>query len=671
MGLRWKSGLWLAALLALLSLFALLAGRAGLDAFRDHFGAGFARNHALLQAQKLVTLITRELSLSQRLAELESVRRFLRGGDASGQAGIDAERFRRAFTDASVFLIAHDSGHYYFSDGAAPDAWVKPSYTLQRGDPKDGWYFATVRDARPYALNVNVDEKLKVTKVWFNVLVREDEGGRILGLAGSGLDLTRFLATFVGTVDSGVTNFIINGDGAILAHPDESLIEYAALTKAAPRRTLHGLVEDGADRKALDGMLAGLREAPGSGGGVLRVDLQGQPRVLGAAYVPELDWYVITAVDLGAAQVIDETVLWPLALGAIALLLLFAAAVSMGVDRLILRPLVRLTDSARRIAAGDYRQRLRTRRSDELGSLTRAFDGMARQIDAHTSELESRVAERTRDLAQARDRIAATHRQIQDSIRYAGLIQHAMLPQRELLRALPDDHFVLWQPRDTVGGDFYLFREAPGQFLVGIVDCAGHGVPGAFMTMIAHAGFDLAVQELGLSDPAALLRRMDSATRTLLPGDAASRHLATNMDVGLCHLDLATGRVTFAGAHADLYRCEGTRCEQIRGSRRSIGERRRAIYENVILADGPGCTYYLTTDGFLDQAGGERGYGFGNRRFADALGGIAAQPMKSQEEALRRRLADHQGSCPQRDDITVIGFRIPGRAAAPGPVSGE
>lgn len=670
MGLRGKSGLWLAALLALLGLFALLAGRAGLDAFRDHFGAGFARNHALLQAQKLVTLITRELSLSQRLAELESVQRFLRGTDNSGQAGIDAERFRRAFTDASVFLIAHDTGHYYFSDGTAPDPWVKPSYTLQRGDPKDGWYFATVRDARPYALNVNVDEKLKVTKVWFNVLVRDDEGGRVLGLAGSGLDLTRFLATFVGTLDPGVTNFIINGDGAILAHPDQSLIEYSALTKAAPRRTLHGLVEDGADREALDGMLAGLRDAPGSGG-ALRVDLQGQPRVLGGAYVPALDWYVITAVDLGAAQVIDETVLWPLALGAIALLLLFAAAVSMGVDRLILRPLVQLTDSAQRIAVGDYRQRLHTRRSDELGSLTRAFDGMARQIDAHTSELESRVTARTRDLAQARDRIAATHREIQDSIRYGALIQHAMLPHRELLHALPDDHFVLWQPRDTVGGDFYLFREAPGQFLVGIVDCAGHGVPGAFMTMIAHAGFDLAVQELGLADPAALLTRMDSATRTLLPGDAASRHLATSMDVGLCHVDVATGCVTFAGAHVDLYRCDGTRCEQIRGSRRSIGERRRAIYDNVIVADGPGCTYYLTTDGFLDQAGGERGYGFGTRRFAGTLGEIAAQPMKSQEEALRRHLADHQGSCPQRDDVTVIGFRIPGRAAAPGPVSGE
>jgi len=491
----------------------------------------------------------------------------------------------------------------------------------------------------------------------------------VLGLAGTGLDLTRFLADCCATGDAGITSMIVSGDGAILAHPDPALIEYSALTKVSPQRTLHRLIAREADRAALERSFAELRSSGGSA--TLELEIDHQPRIVGAAYVPELDWYVISAVDIGAASVIDEAALWPLVLAALALLVLFAAGVSMGVDRLILQPLVGLTESARRLAAGDYALRLHSPRSDELGELTRVFDGMARQIDAHTRELEGRVAERTHDLAAARDRIAAAHRQIQDSIRYAGLIQHAMLPQIALGRALPDEHFVLWQPRDTVGGDLYLFREGDGAFLIGVVDCAGHGVPGAFMTMIAHAAFDLAVQECGLADPAALLARMDAAIRALLPDESTSRHLATNMDAGVCHVDVASGRVSFAGAHLDLYACTDGACERIRGSRRSLGERRHGTYQNRVLPVAAGTTYYLTTDGFLDQAGGAQGYGFGTRRFAETLAALAEQPMPAQAETLRRHLCEHQGSRAQRDDVAVLGFRIPARADAPGSTSPE
>lgn len=674
MGLRWKSGLWLTALLALLLLVALLAGRAGLDVFRQHFGAAYARNHALLHAQKLVTPITRELSLSQRLAELESVRAYLRDGRDPATAFADLERFRAAFSDGSAFLIANPSGRYHFTDRNDPAAAREPRYTLRPDEPKDAWFYATIRGGRPHTLNVNVDETLRVTKIWFNVLVRDDDSrdgnGPVLGLTGTGLDLTRFLAEFVATDDPGVTSLVVDGTGAILAHPDPALIEYAALTKTTPQRTLHRLVSREADRVALETSFAELRAARG-GGRTLELQFDGQPRILGAAYVPDLDWYVLSAVDAGAARVIDEAALWPIALAALLLFLVFAAGVSMGVDRLILQPLLGLTESARRLAAGDYGLRLASRRNDELGELTRVFDGMARQIDAHTRELEGRVVERTRDLATARDRIAEAHGQIQDSIRYAGLIQDGMLPQAALARALPERHFLLWQPRDTVGGDLYVFREDADGFLVGLVDCAGHGVPGAFMTMIAHAAFDLAVQELGLADPAALLGRMDAAIRTLLPDTAAGRHLATNMDAALCRVEHASGQVSFAGAHLDLYRCVGGSCTRIRGNRRSLGERRRGDYENHVMSAEAGTAYYLTTDGLLDQAGGAYGYGFGVRRFVETLAAMADQPMRARQEILLGALREHQGSRSQRDDIAVLGFTIPDRGDAPGTVNGE
>ncbi|QTQ36789.1 PPM-type phosphatase domain superfamily protein [Aromatoleum petrolei] len=628
-----------------------------------------------MHAQRLVTLITRELSLAQRLAELGSVREFLRDGEGAAATFADLERFRAAFADGSAFLIAHASGDYYFSDSPAAPGPLRPRYTLRRDEPKDAWYYATIAGGRPYALNVNVDETLRVTKVWFNVLVHDGDGGRILGLAGTGLDLTRFLADFVATGEAGATSLIVNGDGVILAHPDPALIEYSALTKASPQRTLQRLVAREDDRAALARTLAELRADPAASR-TLEIEFDGRRRIVGAAFVPQLDWYVLSAIDTDAAQVIDENLLWPLALAALALLVLFAAGVSVGANRLILQPLVGLTESARRLAAGDYGLRLHSGRQDELGELTRVFDGMARQIDAHTRELEARVAERTRDLAAARDRIAEAHRQIQDSIRYASLIQHAMLPQEALARALPGAHCVLWQPRDTVGGDLYLFRHDDDGFLLGLIDCAGHGVPGAFMTMIAHAAFDLAVHELGIADPAALLARMDTAIRSLLPEAIAGRQLATNMDAGLCHVDVANGVLRFAGAHLDLYRCVGGRCERIRGGRRSLGERRRGAHpnpthENQIMPAAGDATYYLSTDGFLDQAGGQHGFGFGASRFAELLATLAAQPMPAQAEALLHTLREHQGPRAQRDDVAVLGFCVPARAASPGQVSGE
>lgn len=663
MSLRWKSGLWLAALLGLVLFFAVFVGRLGFDAFRDRYGAAFARNQAQLQAQRLVTVINRELSLAQRLADLESIRRFLAGGRDRAAAFADLDRFRQAFADHSAFLIDNGSGNYYFDDGSASAGPLRASYTLVRDDPKDAWYFATIADPRPYAVNVNVDDKLKLTKVWFNVPVRD--GGRVLGMAGTGLDLTRFLAQFVATVDTGVTNFIIDRGGVIQAHPDRKLIEYASLTKANPERTVFRMVDRKDEREALRRVLDAEHGANATGA-TLTLHLAGVPRTLGVAYIPELDWFAIAAVDLDAASVLDETMAWRIALVAVVLLLLFAAAVTLGVDRLVLRPLVGLTGSARRIAAGDYRQELRSSRHDELGELTRVFDGMAQRIRTHTEELEQRVAERTRDLAEARDRIAAAHHQIQDSIRYASRIQAAMLPVRELEEVLGADHFVLWQPRDVVGGDCYVFRAGDGEFIAGLIDCAGHGVPGAIMTMIAHAAFDLALHEHGMADPAALLARMDAAARALLPAAPGLQRLATNMDVGLCHVDLASGRIRFAGAHMALYRCDGTRCEEIPGGRRSLGERRAAHYYNIALDAVPGATYYLSTDGFLDQAGGDKGYGFGTRRFTALLAEASALPMEEQARMLRRRLAEHQGERPQRDDIAVLGFRIPRRTTTSG-----
>ncbi|MBF3202250.1 histidine kinase, partial [Pseudomonas aeruginosa] len=129
-------------------------------------------------------------------------------------------------------------------------------------------------------------------------------------------------------------------------------------------------------------------------------------------------------------------------------------------------------------------------RQDEIGSLSKAFASMAEQVRRHTAELEDKVQERTQALEEANREMAAAQKKIGDSLDYASLIQRAILPDRQLSATLGEHHFILWKPRDVVGGDFYVYREQADGYLIGVVDCAGHGVPGALMTMLARAAID-------------------------------------------------------------------------------------------------------------------------------------------------------------------------------------
>ena len=142
-------------------------------------------------------------------------------------------------------------------------------------------------------------------------------------------------------------------------------------------------------------------------------------------------------------------------------------------------------------------------------------------------------------------------------------------------------------------------------------------------------------------------------------GDAVlSRALATNTDAGLVWLDRSRSRLLFSGAKIALYASDGETVEELHGGRRALGDKRQGEYQNHQLTLHPGWTYYMCTDGFLDQAGGEQGFGFGNRRFTEMLREHARLPLKEQYAVFASRLAEYQGELPQRDDITVLSFRF-------------
>lgn len=657
-GLRAKSllALVLAGLLALAP--AGLIGWQVLEGVRNHFGEAYARNFTQLKLQSILAPVSRDLALSLRLADSEVTRQWLQDEQNPEKKALffkEAEGYRQDFRSKSYFLASIGSLGFYFNDDKK-EASDQPRYILDQTKKSDSWFFSSIRQLEPYNINVNYDAHLKITQVWLNIIIRNGE--QVLGVAGTGLDLSTFLKDFISTDEAGITPLIINSNGAIQAHRNPALIATnQAASSAALEQTLAGQLQAGPEREALAAAMAQAQASPGRVSS-FRAILDGREQLLALAYIPELKWHVVTAIDLQAAQVLDQRWLNTAIAALVVLIVILLLAFAYAVEQLVLKPLRKLQLSASALAQGDFEVSLPPPSRDELGDLSQAFGIMARQIRNNTEELEAKVQARTQALEAANRDMQRAHKQINDSIDYASLIQKAILPNQQLLQQLGPHHFVLWRPRDVVGGDFYVFRAEEERYLVGVVDCAGHGVPGALMTMLARAALDHAMNQVGIAAPAAILSHTDSTMRGMLQHCELPRAIATNMDVGLAYVDRTRRILRFAGAKIGLYWSDGEQVGEYKGGRRAIGDRRVGSYTDTEIELQPGITYYLATDGFLDQAGGDLGYGFGNTRFAQLLRTHARLPMEQQASALDQALAEYQGEYPQRDDITILSFRF-------------
>jgi len=332
----------------------------------------------------------------------------------------------------------------------------------------------------------------------------------------------------------------------------------------------------------------------------------------------------------------------------LAVLLVIGVTISYRILSLrVVEPLSRLVRQANVIASTDTNELLTLRGNDEIGRLTEAFNAvLMRQRQAY--DLVDSAHQRLKDVT----------KQVDDSIQYAALLQKSILPNRQLRERFGNDHFILWQPRDTVGGDYYVFHEEGGRCLAGVADCAGHGVSGAMMTMLARAGIDRSIQLKGIASPAAVLQATNEGMHSILSEAQLSRGIATTMDVGLVLIDSESRSLRFAGAKISLYWSDGKTVDFIKGDNRSLWDRRTGDYHDHDVPLSPGFTYYLTTDGFLDQAGGEHGFGLGSDRFSQWILEHSCKPLADQHEAFSKALDVFKGDHPQRDDITMLSFRF-------------
>lgn len=249
---------------------------------------------------------------------------------------------------------------------------------------------------------------------------------------------------------------------------------------------------------------------------------------------------------------------------------------------------------------------------------------------------------------------------ILDSIQYAKNIQNAFLPDRSDLLGLFPNSFVYYKPKNIVSGDFYWVKESGKHTLLAVADCTGHGVPGALMSMIgAQKLNEVVVQSHTTSD---VLKGLNKEIKTALHQSESDTSMRDGMDIALCSVDVETGRVKYVGANRPLWivRKGETEVEEIKGTKKGLGgsteDDQDFITHELQLQKGD--TFYLFSDGYVDQFGGEDGKKLKTKKFKQILVDIQYKTMAEQKLYLHNFLEHWKADIEQVDDVLIVGVRL-------------
>ncbi len=360
-------------------------------------GTLFAEKQILFDRYRGMGALMQEVKLAETLARSGAIEAWARQEDnpVLRQKGIDElEHFREAFSDHSYFFVVGASGNYYFNDAANSYAGRQLSHRLSRDNPRDAWYFQTAALGAGCHLNVDHDDALAVTKVWINCVIRDGE--TVLGVLGSGLDLTSFIREVVDIPQTGVTAMFVDRSGAVQAHRDARLVDFHSLTKQmSNKKTVFSLLDRPADRVAMQGMMDHVTSSD-----VLVqsnfMRINGVEVLVGVGYLDRLGWYNVTIMDVD--KIIDRELFLPIGLLLGAIMLLSVGTVGFVFKRQVLDRLARVEGRFATVNGGKFAPGVVDAGTDEIGRMSRAFEAMAAQVSGNTARLEKAVAERTAEL---------------------------------------------------------------------------------------------------------------------------------------------------------------------------------------------------------------------------------------------------------------------------------
>jgi serine phosphatase RsbU (regulator of sigma subunit) len=294
------------------------------------------------------------------------------------------------------------------------------------------------------------------------------------------------------------------------------------------------------------------------------------------------------------------------------------------------------------------------------------------KFEFNDKELETIVLNDITELERMNKELEELYKHTKDSIDFASLIQRAMVPIEEDMKNYFKDEFAIWLPKDIVGGDVWSFESLRNkdECLLMVIDCTGHGVPGAFVTMIVKAIEREIVSKLQKHkefdiSPAIILEYFNKTMKKLLKQDNEMCFSNAGFDGCVIYYNRREQILKFAGANIPLFYVEDNKVKMLKGDRYSVGYKQCDFnhkYKEKILNVKEGMKFYVSTDGYIDQIGGEKDFPFGKKRFQKLIEQYHNKPMEEQKKIFLDKWEEYKGNYEQVDDITLIGFEIDKRS---------
>lgn len=304
-----------------------------------------------------------------------------------------------------------------------------------------------------------------------------------------------------------------------------------------------------------------------------------------------------------------------------------------------------------------------------IRTLRRRSEMLEETVKERTSEVVEQKKEAERQKAEAehqKEIVEEKQQEITDSITYAKRIQDAILPSDELIKQLLPESFVMYRPKDIVAGDFYWFEQInEEELIIAAADCTGHGVPGAMVSVVCNNAMNRTVREFGITDPGALLDKTKELVINQFEQSGERLETTTGetirdgMDISICKIHLTAGTISWAGANNPIWIIRNDELIEIKGNKQPVGKFEPSVpfvTHNFPIEQGD--QFYLFSDGYADQFGGEKGKKFKSASLKKLLLSIHQQSISEQLEELEKNFDDWKSDYEQLDDVCVIGFRL-------------
>ncbi|MEO1051699.1 MAG: PAS domain S-box protein [Bacteroidota bacterium] len=285
------------------------------------------------------------------------------------------------------------------------------------------------------------------------------------------------------------------------------------------------------------------------------------------------------------------------------------------------------------------------------------------EYDEETEKLES-VLVVSHDITEMKlieMEIKNKNKKIADSINYAKRIQGAILPNTHIINKTLPDSFILYKPKDVVSGDFPWYTQTAEGIYMAAVDCTGHGVPGALLSLIGYFLLNDIVKSRKITDPGVILDQLDEGVTQTLRQDQDDSKTKDGMDIALCKINPDGKTIEYAGAHRPLYVVKGGEMEEVKGNKFAIGGgiyKNQTNFTNTKVTLGKGDSLYFCSDGFPDQFGGPENRKFGPKRLRSLIMDVHNRPMTEAYQAFDDSWEDWKGDKKQTDDVLLIGIKF-------------